>query len=214
MISSISVNLMTKSAIGLIKKSNEVLLIQRRPFGYIQVLPGNIESMTGKAAAKWCAQTWSGGGDVPFEVSTDSGKEYTSKWWRELCSRLGIHHLRSEINSHRALPGERAGRSLINMLRKELASEKDFHSLEILFALLHRYHNTPVYHGLSPDEIVFGRMKCWWNMPLNNPRPCKDALLLMDEIQRADKTVSKLINKHQAVWLWVQNQGRKNRHNL
>ena len=196
------------------KKVNGVLLIQCRHSGYIQVLPCNIESMTGKAAAKWCAQTWMGGWDVPSEVVTDSGKEYTSEWWRELCARLGIHHLRCEIHSHRALPGERAGRSVINMLRKELASEKDFHWLEVLFALLRRYHNTPLYHGLSPNEIVFGRKKCWWNMPLNNSRPCKDASLFLDEVQRADKSVSKLIEKHQADWLWVQNQGRKNPHNF
>ena len=196
------------------KKVNGVLLIQCRHSGYIQVLPCNIESMTGKAAAKWCAQTWMGGWDVPSEVVTDSGKEYTSEWWRELCARLGIHHLRCEIHSHRALPGERAGRSIINMLRKELASEKDFHWMEVLFALLRRYHNTPLYHGLSPNEIAFGRKKCWWNMPLNNPRPCKDASLFLDEVQRADKSVSKLIEKHQADWLWVQNQGRKNPHNF
>ena len=64
------------------KKVNGVLLIQCRRSGYIQVLPCNIESMTGKAAAKWCAQTWMGGWDVPSEVITDSGKEYTSEWWR------------------------------------------------------------------------------------------------------------------------------------
>ena len=62
------------------KKVNGVLLIQCRHSGYIQVLPCNIESMTGKAAAKWCAQTWMGGWDVPSEVVTDSGKEYTKAW--------------------------------------------------------------------------------------------------------------------------------------
>ena len=96
------------------------------------------------------------------------------------------------------------------MLRKELASEKDFHWLDILFTLPRRYHNTPLYHGLSPNEIVFGRKKCW----LNNPHPCKDASLFMDEIQRAEKNVSKLFDKHQADWLWVKNQGRKNPHNF
>ena len=43
------------------KKLNGVLLIQCLHSGYIQVLPCNIESMTGKAAAKWCAQTSMGG---------------------------------------------------------------------------------------------------------------------------------------------------------
>ena len=80
--------------------------------------------------------------------------------------------------------------------------------------MLRRYHNKPLYHGLSPNEIVFGRKKCWWNMPLNNPRPCKDAFLFLDEIQSAEKTVSKLIDKHQADWLWVQNQGQKTPHDF
>ena len=113
-ISSIPVNWMTKSAIGPTKKSMEFLLIQCRRSGCIQLLPCNIESMTGKAAAKWCARTWMGGWDVPSEVIRGSGKEYTSEWWRTLCTRLGIHHLRCEIHSHGALPGERAGRSLID----------------------------------------------------------------------------------------------------
>ena len=47
-------------------------------------------------------------------------------------------------------------------------------------------------------------------MPLNSPRPCKDASMFMDEIQRAEKAVSKLIDKHQADRLLVKNQGRKN----
>ena len=144
----------------------------------------------------------------------DSGKEYTFEWWRELCTRLGIHHLRCEIYSQRALLGERAGRSLSHMLHKELASEKKIHWLEIMFALLRRYLNTPLYHGLSPNEIVFGRKKCRWNMPLNNPRLCTDASLFMDEIQRAEKLSSFLIDKHQAYCLWVQNLGQKQPHNF
>ena len=152
--------------------------------------------------------------DVPSEVITDSGKEYTSEWWREVSTHLRIHHLRCEIHSHRALPGKRAGRSLINMLRKELASMKDFDWLAILFALLRRYHNTPLYHGISLNEIVFGRNNFWWHMPLNNPRPCKDASLFMDEIQRAEESVSKKIDKRHADWLPVQNQGRKSPDNF
>ena len=65
------------------KKVNGVRHIQCRHSRYIQVLPRDIQSMTGKAAAKWFAQTWMGGWDVPIEVITDSGEEYTSEWWRE-----------------------------------------------------------------------------------------------------------------------------------
>ena len=66
---------------------NGLLLIQRIHSGYIQVLPCNIASMTVKAAAKLCVRRGVGGWDVPSEVITDSGREYTSKWWNESCTR-------------------------------------------------------------------------------------------------------------------------------
>ena len=62
--------------------------------------------------------------------------------------------------------------------------------------------------------MVFGRKNCWWNLPLSNSRPSKDASLYFDELERADKNVSKLIEKHQRDWLWVANQGRKDPHNF
>ena len=62
------------------KKVNGVLLIQCCHSDAIQVLRCIIGSMTGKAAVKWCAQTWMGGWDVPSEVITEPVKEYTSEW--------------------------------------------------------------------------------------------------------------------------------------
>ena len=131
-----------------------------------------------------------------------------------MCHRLGIHHLQCEIHEHRTLPGERAGRSVINILRKELASDKDYHWYEVIFALLRRYHNTPLYHGLSPNQSVFGREKCWQNWPLKNSKPRRDASAYFDELEEADKTVSRLIEEYQSDWLWVQNQGRLHPHNF
>ena len=127
---------------GTNEKINGVLLIQCRHSGYIHVLPCHLNAMTGKAAAKWCAQTWMGCWDVPSEILTDSGSAYISKWSKILCARLGIHHLRCEVQQHSALLAERAGKTIMHMLRKELASDKDVDWLEILYALLHWYYNT------------------------------------------------------------------------
>ena len=70
------------------KKVNGVLLNQRRHSGYIHVLLCNVNAMTRKAAAKWCAQTWMGCWDVPSEILTDSGRAYISDWWTTLCALL------------------------------------------------------------------------------------------------------------------------------
>ena len=137
------------------KKINGVSLISCRHSGYIHVLPCNVNAMTGKTAAKWFAQTWIGCWDVHSEILTDSGSAYISEWRKPLCARLGIHHLRCEVHKHRALPAERAGKAIINTLQKELATDNDVDCLEILFALLRRYHNTELYRGHSPNQLVF-----------------------------------------------------------
>ena len=81
--------------------------------------------------------------------------------------------------------------------------------LEILFALLRRYHNTELYHGYSPNQLVFGRNKCWWNLPYDHPRECKDASPFFDEIQAGEKEAKRLVEKFQADWFGIASQGRR-----
>ena len=95
------------------------------------------------------------------------------------------------------------------MLGKELASEKDADRLEILFALLHRYHNTELYHGYSPNQLLFVLNKCGGNLAYNHPRECKDASAFFNKIQAAEKEAKRLVGKFQADWLSIANQGRK-----
>ena len=95
------------------------------------------------------------------------------------------------------------------MLRKQLAKDKDVDRLEILFALLRRHHNTELYHGYSPKQLIFGRNKSWLNLRYNHPRECKDASALLDDIQAGETEAKCLIEKFQAHWFSIANQGRK-----
>ena len=191
------------------KKLNGVLLIQCRHSEYINVSPCMVNAMTCKPAAKLCAQTWMGCSDVPSEVLSDSGSAYISEWLKILCARLGIHHLRYEVHQHRDLLAERAGKTIINMLRKVLASDKDDNWLEIFFVLIRRYRNTELYHGYLPNQLVFGSNKCWWNVLYNHPRECKEASAFSDDIQAAEREAKRLVEKFQADWLSIPNQERK-----
>ena len=98
---------------------------------------------------------------------------------------------------------------IFNVLRKELASDKDVDWLEILFALPCWYHTTEVYHRYSPNQLVFSRNKCWWNVPYINPWECKDASAFLDEIQAGEKEAKRLVDKFQADWLSIANKGRR-----
>ena len=95
------------------------------------------------------------------------------------------------------------------MLRKELASDKGVHWLEILLVLLRRCHNKELYHGCSPNHLVFGRNKCWWNLQYDHPQECKDASAFLDDIQAGEQEAKRLVEKFQADTLSIANQGRK-----
>ena len=95
------------------------------------------------------------------------------------------------------------------MLLKELAGDKDVDWLEILSALLRQYHNTELYDGYLTNQLVFGRNKCWWNLPYDHPRVHKDESAFFAKIQAGEKEPKRLVKKFQADWLSIANQGRK-----
>ena len=126
------------------KPIDGVLLIQDRHSGYIQVLPCNTRHLTSEMAAKWTVSQWMSNWDVPSELLTDSGKEFIGTWWENMC------HLRARVYDHRALPAERPEGILLIILRKFLATEKDYNWLETTYCVLRRYNRTRNYTGLSP----------------------------------------------------------------
>ena len=95
------------------------------------------------------------------------------------------------------------------MLRNKLASDKDVDWLEILFCLLRQYHNTELYYGYAPNQLLFSRNKCCRNVPYDQPQECRDASAFFDDIQSGEKEAKRLVEKFQAVWLSIANQGRK-----
>ena len=190
------------------KPIDGVLLIQDRHSGYIQVLPCNTKHLTSEMAAKWTASQWMSNWDVPSEILTDSGKEFIGTWWENMCALLGVHHLRARVYDHRALPAERAGRILISILRKFLATEKDYNWLETIYCVLRRYHRTKNYTGLSPNELVFGREKMGPGPVMYHPRQCYDASQWFEKIKDLGSKWIKAKVESQADWLNFKNKSR------
>ena len=95
--------------------------------------------------------------DVPSDILTDCGTEFIGAWWKDMCTYLGVHHLKARVSDRRALSAERAGRIVLNILRKCMTRDKHYTWLELVHDLLGKYHQTPNYTRLSPNEVVFGR---------------------------------------------------------
>ena len=168
------------------KPIDGLLLIQDRQSGYIQVLPCNTKHLTSEMATKWIASQWMSNLYVSSEILTDSAKEFIGTWWENMRALLGVHHLRAQVYDHGALLAERAGRILINILRKFLATKKDYNSLETIYCVLRRYHRTKNYTGLSPNELVFGHEKMGSGLVMYHPMQCYDASQWVGKIKELD----------------------------
>ena len=115
------------------KPIDGVLLIEDRHTGYIQVLFCNTKHVTPEMAAMWTAGQGMSNWDVPTEILTDSSKAFIGTWWEKMSALLRVHHLRARVYDHPAVPAERAGPILINVLRKVKATEKDYNWLETIY---------------------------------------------------------------------------------
>ena len=125
-----------------------------------------------------------------------------------MCALLGVHHLRARVYDHRALPAERAGRILINILRKFLATEKDYNWLETIYCVLRRYHRTKNYTGLSPNELVFGREKMGPGPVMYHQRQCYDASQWFERIKDLEFKWIQAKVESQADWLKFKKKSR------
>ena len=121
---------------------------------------------------------------------------------------LGVHHLRARVYDHRALPAERAGRNLIHILRKILATEKDYNWLETFYCVLRRYHQTKNYTELSLIELVFGREKMGPGPVMYDPRQCYDPSQWFERIKELDSKWIQAKVESQADWWKLKNQAR------
>ena len=185
-----------------------VLFIHDCHSGYIQVLPCNTKHLTSDMAAKWTASPWMSSLDVPSEILTESGKEFIGTWLQNMCALFAVHHLRARVYDHRALPAERVGGIIINILRRFLATEKDYNSLETIYCVLRRYHRTKNYTGVSPNELVFGREKMGPGPVMYHPRQCYDASQWFESIKELDSKGILAKVESQADWLKFKNQAR------
>ena len=94
---------------------------------------------------------------IPKEILTDQGSVFTGKVMKQICSTLGIKHLKTSPY-HPQTDGclERWHGGLKTMLRKRKDKEQEWNRL--LKYLIFTYRQAPhANSGYSPFELIFGR---------------------------------------------------------
>ena len=127
------------------------------------------------------------------------GPQFIGQWWTTMCARLGIHHTYSPPHRPRANGrAERAGQQLLSILKK-LHLDGALNWVEALPRALLIHHDMVGESGLSPYQIVFGRVRNSTGIPFQPERVCEDAKQFFDRMTDMDIQVAQTLSqKHLA----------------
>ena len=148
---------------------------------------------------------------VPDSITSDQGPQFAGKFFRTVCSRLGIRQAFS--HAHRPQGNgraEMAGKQLITLLRK-LNSESGINWVEALPRALHIHHGIPGETGLSPHQIVFGRDRNVTGISYPIEPECEDAQSFVDRMNEMDQKIAQILTERHRKTQEVLNRKRKAR---
>ena len=113
---------------------------------------------------------------VPRTTCSDCGPQFTSGWFKAMCSLIWIQHAKSVAylspSNGRA---EVAGMQLFQKLQKIFLTNKCRNGFEEMWPTLKANDDTPTPAGLSPHQIVFGTNLLGWALPLSGDGMAMDA---------------------------------------
>ena len=127
---------------------------------------------------------------VPSELSSDGGPEYTATQTQEFLKRWGVsHRLSSAYHPHSNLRAELGVKVVKRMLRENVGPNGDLDTDKFARALL-AYRNTPCKDlGVSPSQILYGRiLKDHLPIHTQNLKQRKEWLLMKEDRDRALST--------------------------
>ena len=185
-----------------------VLCVDRHS-GWIVASPQQRKGLTAKKVALDMLDRAWGPFGVPSIVTSDRGPQFAGAWWRTLCAGLGIRVSHAHAYHHQANGrAEAAGRQLRVMLRKLHAEERGINWVEALPRALRNIHDRRGEAGLSPYEIVFGRLRPLEGVSYEPPREAQDALDFIQHMQDMDIKVANRLNEQHQKETAAVNRGR------
>ena len=180
------------------KRYDMIALCVDRMSGWIVAIPGSNVGMTAKwVATKMFHEHWRLFG-TPAVVWTDKGPQFASEWWTSLCALMGVRVAYSHAYLHQANGrAERAGRQVIEKLRVETL-DSCFNWVELLPHVLDQIHDAPGEGGYSPYQLLFGKERTPFGMPLGGPIKCEEARGFARRMATMRKKAADIVNKSHA----------------
>ena len=177
------------------KVYNALIVWVDRLSGWIGAIPTQKKGLTAqKCAHLMLERGWDIFG-IPSIVTSDQGPQFSGKWWRTMCARLGIRQAFS--HAHRPQGNGRAevaGKNLFAILRKMHATQS-INWVEALPQAIRHYKNAINDSGLSPYQILFGRDRLEAGVPYQPAQECETAQGFFIRMAQIDAEVTKNFNE-------------------
>ena len=187
------------------KVYNALIVWVDRLSGWMGAIPTQKKGLSAqKCANLMMERSWDIFG-IPSIITSDQGPQFSGKWWRTMCARLGIRQAFSQ--AHRPQGNGRAevaGKSLFALLRKMHATQQ-INWVEALPRAIRLHNNAINDSGLSPYQILFGRDRLEAGLPYQPPQECETAQGFFTRMEKIDSEVATKFNK-----LHMEQQNRVN----
>ena len=163
--------------------------------GWIIAIPLSRTGLTAQVVGKEIYhRAWSMFG-VPRIISSDQGPQFAAAWWRTLCGCLGVRQAFAQAYHSQANGrAEVAGKELQRKLRHLLEECPSLSWVEVLPRAAQKINDSPGESGISPYEIVTGRVRNLVGVPLPVEREAQDALEFFRRQKEIDTKVAGIMN--------------------
>ena len=169
--------------------------------GWIIAFPATRKGLRADVVAKQMFhRAWSLFG-VPRIITSDQGPQFAAAWWQTLCGCLGIRQAFAQAYHSQANGrAEVAGRELQRKLRFLRETSPTLPWVEALPVAVQHINDSPGESGLSPYEILTGRVRNLPGVPIPVPREAQDALDFLEHQKDVELKVAEIMNsKHEKV---------------
>ena len=175
---------------------NCLVLCVDRQSGWIVASPQQRKGLTAKKVALDMLDRAWGPFGVPSIVTSDRGPQFAGAWWTTMCAGLGIRVAHAHAYHHQGNGrAEAAGRQLRALLRKMDGEERGgINWVEALPRALRFIHDRRGEAGLSPYEIMFGRLRPLQGIGYESAREAQDAVDFLEKMREIDGLVARRLN--------------------
>ena len=173
---------------------DQVLLVVCSQTGYAIMVPFQKDDCTAERTAHRLYKEWFSAYGAPSSIVTDRGPQFMSDFFETFAARMGIIHHKCVVGRHQGNgKAEVTGKLIRHAISRARTLHKDLNWMELLPSVVRLYNQMPGPTGLSPSELVFGRLPPQAGAPLPGSNKSEDCKEWLERCRRMEEEATELL---------------------